>query len=134
MPSPPPPRPRLHAERKLQFVVSVIRACQVLHEGAARAAAAAAVAPVVPYTAHFSLEPASASTRWHTHATSRVERAQPPNALAPGRAGSLPAPGARASSNHIYSVGVPAAVAMFDEHAEATKVRGAAPVFFHPAR
>ena len=117
------PSLRARAERKLQFTVGIIRACQSLHEDACRAAAAAGAPPVAPYTAHYSLAPASASTRWHTRATARVERTAPQNALLPARADSLPGAGVRASSDRIYSVGVGANVASSEE-AVAAQVRG----------
>jgi len=88
-----------------------MRACLEKHGEAARAAAAASVGPVPPYVSHFSLHPASASTRWNVRGTSRLEHASGKNssALLPPRAHSLPADHGQApSSDHIYSQGLTA--------------------------
>ena len=112
LPPPPPlPSPTPCAERKLNFLVGVIQACQRVHAEAARAAAAAQRPPVAPYVSHYSLAPASASTRWKVRGQEREERAPSDAnlaALLPARAFSVPTPAERPSSDRVYSRGMSA--------------------------
>lgn len=93
------------AERKLIFVVDVIRACVNIREEGERVAASKRRGPVPPYAGHVNLNPTSASTWDHVRAQSRAEAPAGPNDLLPPRAQSVPKPGAGGNSDTIYSTG-----------------------------
>jgi hypothetical protein len=98
------------AERKLNFVADVVRACAALHADGERAAAPRRRGPVPPYAGHFALSPASASTRDAVRVqqiSARAERAVVAGAsdVWPPRLVNLPRGRRGASSDCIYSCG-----------------------------
>ena len=122
-----PPPLLLLSERKLIFVVDMMRSCKALHDEGVRRAASDSSRGVHPYTvSHHMLEPASASTRWDLRVHNRVELmpGSTNESLQPLRAKSMPLASERPSSDHIYSGGVSAArLEAPDIEAQALQVR-----------
>lgn len=102
-------------ERKLLFIVDLIRAVVRMHEESSRAAASSRA--VLPYTSHHMLEPGSATTATGLGLDARLEPEPHPNDLQPPLAHALPGHIARekgrpgVQSGVIYSVGASAAAA-----------------------